>query len=40
MRTIVIHAPGSYDKPRLEERPGPSPARGEVFVDVRAAGGG
>src|SRR5262245_6193955 len=38
MRTIVVHAAGSYDALRLEQRPDPVPARGEVLVDVQAAG--
>ncbi|WP_437685376.1 synaptic vesicle VAT-1 family membrane protein [Sorangium sp. So ce176] len=38
MRKIVVHEPGSHDKLRVEEHPDPSPARGEVLVDVQAAG--
>ncbi|MGK3987642.1 medium chain dehydrogenase/reductase family protein [Sorangium sp. So ce136] len=38
MRKIVVHEPGSHDKLRLEEHPDPSPGRGEVLVDVQAAG--
>ncbi|WP_437720609.1 synaptic vesicle VAT-1 family membrane protein [Sorangium sp. So ce861] len=38
MRKIVVHEPGSHDKLRVEEHPDPSPGRGEVLVDVRAAG--
>lgn len=38
MRKIVIHEPGGHDKLRLEDHPDPSPARGEVLVDVQAAG--
>lgn len=38
MRKIVIHAPGSYEELRLEEHSDPTPAAGEVLVDVEAAG--
>ncbi|XXT26116.1 alcohol dehydrogenase catalytic domain-containing protein [Sorangium sp. So ce448] len=38
MRKIVVHDPGSHDKLLVEEHPDPVPARGEVLVDVRAAG--
>ncbi|WP_437874565.1 synaptic vesicle VAT-1 family membrane protein [Sorangium sp. So ce513] len=38
MRKIVVHAPGSHDKLRVEEHPDPRPARGEVLVNVEAAG--
>ena len=38
MYKIVIHAPGGYDKLKLEEHPDPSPGDGEVLVKVAAAG--
>ncbi|MDI1447513.1 medium chain dehydrogenase/reductase family protein [Polyangium sp. 6x1] len=38
MRKVVIHGPGSYDRLKLEEHPDPSPAPGEILVDVEAAG--
>lgn len=38
MRKVVIHAPGSYDALKLEEHPDPRPAKGEILVDVEAAG--
>ncbi|HVB84608.1 MAG TPA: zinc-binding dehydrogenase [Rhodanobacteraceae bacterium] len=38
MRRIVIDRPGGYDRLRLVEEPDPSPAAGEVLIDVDAAG--
>jgi NADPH:quinone reductase-like Zn-dependent oxidoreductase len=38
MRRIVIDRPGGYDVLRLEERPDPAPAAGEVAIDVEACG--
>lgn len=38
MRKIVVHSAGTYDHLRLEEHPDPVAGRGEVLVDVQAAG--
>ena len=38
MRKVVIHAPGSHEKLKLEEHPEPRPGKGEILVDVEAAG--
>jgi synaptic vesicle membrane protein VAT-1 len=38
MRKIVIHAPGGYDKLRLEEHPDPSPGPNQVLVETAAIG--
>lgn len=37
-RRVVIHRPGSYDRLVLERFEVPAPGRGEVVIDVRAAG--
>jgi NADPH:quinone reductase-like Zn-dependent oxidoreductase len=38
MKAIVIDAYGGSDRLRLDERPEPGPAAGEILVRVRAAG--
>ena len=38
MRQIVITRPGGIDVLKLEERPDPSPGKGEVLIRVRASG--
>jgi NADPH:quinone reductase-like Zn-dependent oxidoreductase len=38
MKAIVIDANGGSDRLRLDERPEPGPAAGEILVRVRAAG--
>lgn len=39
MRAVVIHRPGGYESLRVETLPDPAPPkRGEVAIDVRAAG--
>jgi NADPH2:quinone reductase len=38
MRAVVVSRPGGPEVLELEERPSPSPGKGEVLVDVAAAG--
>ena len=38
MKAVVIHGPGGYRALKLEERPDPVPANGEVLVHTRMAG--
>src|SRR3954452_17636500 len=38
MRAVVVTAPGGPEVLSVEDRPAPSPGRGEVLVDVAAAG--
>jgi NADPH:quinone reductase-like Zn-dependent oxidoreductase len=38
MRAAVIHEPGAADVLKIEERPIPTPAPGEVLIEVRAFG--
>jgi synaptic vesicle membrane protein VAT-1 len=38
VRSIVIHEAGSYDRLRLETRPGRAPGAGEVAIEVAAVG--
>ena len=38
MKAIIIDEYGGSDRLRLEERPDPRPAAGEILVRVRAAG--
>ena len=38
MNAVVIHEPGGPEMLRLEQRPIPSPQRGEVLIRVKAFG--
>lgn len=38
MRAVVVHRPGGYERLRVEARPSPRPAPGEVVVGARAIG--
>ncbi|MEM7039570.1 MAG: alcohol dehydrogenase catalytic domain-containing protein, partial [Bacteroidota bacterium] len=38
MKKVVIHKPGGYTRLQVEEHPDPKPGKGEVLVEVKAAG--
>jgi NADPH:quinone reductase-like Zn-dependent oxidoreductase len=38
MKKVVIHAPGGYDRLRIEQHERQRPGRGQILIDVAAAG--
>ncbi len=38
MKAIVCSEYGTLDKLNLEDQPAPSPGKGEVLIDIKAAG--